>query len=244
MENAFLKAARVYFSTLNLTVYFSIFILLALVLLPLISSYVNVGGGFLRFSSFYLDFNMTQFLLFAFVGAVSLLLLSFFLAAIISIVKLKETLDHVKFTKAVATFPKYIKRLFCYLLLFSLASLAVGVSFDYLGLPAFAAQLIILLIWLIPAFTPQVIVLEDYGVIEALSDAVSFVKKQPMALVTYFVLGTVLLFAMVLVETSLGHYFIWEHKIVSIFVVSLFILPYTQMYASELYVRRYAVSRV
>lgn len=244
LAEVFFKTNRVYFSTLNLVLGFSVFIFLSLALLPFLSSYVSVGGGFIRFSSLYLDLTIPQAILIVGVALLSLLFLSFFVSALINIVKVRETLDHVRFTKVTAIFKKYVLRVFFFLLFLSIASILIGTIFEFMSMPRLITQLVIFAIWLPLIFAPQVIILEDFRLGGAFKDSIKFVVNSPMSLIVYVILGAVLLLLFTLVETSLGHYFIWEHRIVSIFFVSIFVVPYLQMFATELYILRYPISHV
>ena len=116
MQNVFSKSIAIYLSTLWLNAGFAIFIILSLLFLPMIAGYVNVGGNFIRFSSLYTpDMTALQAVALFGIAVVGLLCTAFFLSAIISIVKLRETLDHFGFSKVIATFPKYIGRIFAWL---------------------------------------------------------------------------------------------------------------------------------
>ncbi len=244
MFNVLKRTARVYLSTLNLVALFSLFILFSLVLMPLVSTYVNVGAGFIRFSSIVNDLNAFQAVIFLLVSIASILLLSFFIASLVSVVKLKETLDHVAFSRVVSTFGKYIFKTFVFLLIMGLVSVALGLVFDLLGFSDIFTQFVLLVFWSLFIFTPQILIIEDFNLIDSMKDAFNFVKKYPVSFLYYFVVSTVLLFALLLIETWLGQYFVWGHKIVSIILLSVIVLPFIQMYATELYLRRYAVARL
>lgn len=244
MEGAFSRASKIYLTSLNLVIGFGIFIVLSLALMPLISSYINVGGGFIRFSSLYLDLTPAQALIFVGISILSLLLLSIFLSAIISIVKLRETLDHVGFAKVAALFKKYVLRVFMFLLFLSILSIAVGTILDFAGVHRLLTHVIIFVLWLPFIFTPQILVLEDFGINESIIDSIKFIKNSPMSLILYLVFGLILLLIFTIIETGLGRYFVWEHKIVSIIFISMVVLPYLQMFATELYLKRYPISHV
>lgn len=242
MHDVFSKTNKVYLSTLSLIVGFSVFILFSLALMPLLSSYVNVGGGFVRFSSFYLDITPVQAVVFLLIGLVSLLSLAIFLSALISIVKLRETLDHFGYSKVAGVFKKYVIRVFVFLLFLSILSIASGTILDYFGVTKLLIQLIIFALWLPLLFTPQILILENLGINEAIKDSVRFMVQSPLSLVAYVMTGFLFLLALTIIETGLGQYFVWEHKLFSIVLVSVFVLPYLQMFATELYVRRYPVA--
>ena len=161
MEKVLRKSFVVYKSTAQLSLGFGVFIILALLLIPLISRYVDVGGGFIRFSSLYTsDITLFQAAILVAVGLASIALLSLFLAAQISIVKLRETLDHVGFAKVSAVFPRYVLRIFLFLLMLSVISITVGTGLDYAGVHRAVIQLIIFGVWLPFVFTPQVLILD------------------------------------------------------------------------------------
>ena len=244
MLQAVSKANKIYASTLNLTMYFSVFILFSMIMLPLISSYVNVGSALIRFTSLYRDVSLASGLILAIVGILSLLLLSLFVSAVVSIVKLKETLDQVGFSRVADTFKKYVMKVFFYFLMMSVLSLGIGVVLTALNASYFLIQLVLFLIWIPFVFTPQILIIEDLEIFAAMRDAWYFVSSKPAALLIYFAAGIILVFLLLLLETFLGQYFVWEHKLVSIVLLSLFILPYLEMLATELYIRRYAVSRM
>lgn len=244
LAEVFFKTNRVYLTTLNLVLSFSVFIFLSLALLPFLSSYVSVGGGFIRFSSLYLDLTIPQAVLIVVVALFSLLFLSLFVSALISIVKVKETLDHVRFSKIVDMFKKYVLRVFFFLLFLSVTSILIGTIFEFILMPRLITQLVLFGIWLPLIFAPQVIILEDFKLGGALKDSIKFIINSPMSLIAYVILGTVLLLLFTLIEISLGYYFVWEHRIVSVFFVSIFVVPYLQMFATELYILRYPISHV
>jgi uncharacterized membrane protein YhdT len=241
--DVFAKTNSIYFSTLNLVVGFSIFILFALLLLPIVSSYVNVGGGFIRFSSLYLDLTAIEALLFFLVGVISILSLSAFITALVSIVKLKETMDHFGYKKVVITFRRHVKGVFLFMIGWTVASIIIGVILGVSQVPFWISQAFIFLIWLPVIFVPQIMVLEDYGIVRAVRDSAHFIKKQPKGLMLYLATGAFLVFLATVVEWIFGNVFVWEHRIIGLLLVSLFVVPYLQMLATVIYVQRYHLGR-
>ena len=135
VRKAFARSINVYSSIFNLTLGFSIFIFCSLTLLPLVSSYLNLGSAFLRFSSIIYDMTFFQAVIFILVGLISLAFLSLFLSAIITTIKLKETLDHFRFKKVWNAFPAYVARMFFLLLLLSVVSIAIGTFLESASAP-------------------------------------------------------------------------------------------------------------
>ena len=237
--NALKRSVDVYTKILPLMLGFSIFIFCSLVLLPLVSSYLDIGSAFLRFSSILYDMTMLQAIVFILVGMISILFMSLFLSSIITTIKLKETMDHFRFNRVWNAFPDYVSRMFIMLLLLTVVSILLGVGLEATSVSRTVIQLVLALVWLPFMFAPQILILEDLGVAEALSDSFHFIKKNPTALLSYVVTGLILLFLLALLEYGLSFYFTWEHKILSIIIVSIGILPFLQVFGTELYMMRY-----
>lgn len=239
IRKAFDRSLKVYSSIFNLTLGFSIFIFCALVLLPLVSTYVDLGSAFIRFSSILYDMTSTQAILFTLVSLVSLAFLSLFLSSIITTIKLKETMDHFRFKKVWDSFPDYVARMFFLLLFLALASLLVGTFLESASVQREMIQLVIAFMWIPFVFAPQILILEDLGVAEALGDSFRFVKNSRKALLAYLAMGIFLLMLLTLLEYALSFHFEWQHKVLSIVIVSIGILPFLQVFATELYLMRY-----
>ena len=244
VRNVFLKTLSIYFNTFYLMMGFGIFIILSLILLPLLSSYVSVGGGFIRFSSIIFDMTLLQAVVLIVVTLVSLLLLSFFVSAVISVVKVKETLDEVTFERVKALFPKYVWRIFFFFLLIGVVSILIGTFLDFIYAPRFLTHLILAAVWLAVVFTPQILILEDLPLGKAINDTLTFVRNSPIALVWYVVFGLLCLFFLALLEVALGLVLVWEHHIITVILVSMLVLPLLEILGAELYIRRYHISRV
>jgi hypothetical protein len=239
VRKAFGRSINIYSSIFPLTLGFSIFIFCALVLLPLVSSYVDLGSAFIRFSSILYDMTYQQAVLFVLVGLVSLAFLSLFLSSIITTIKLKETMDHIRFKKVWDAFPDYVARMFFLLLFLAVVSILVGTFLESASVPREIIQLIIAFVWIPFIFAPQILILEDLGVAEALGDSFNFVKNSMKALLTYLALGLLLLLLLATIEYGLSFFFAWQHKVISIVIVSIGILPFLQVFATELYLMRY-----
>ncbi len=244
MFEAFIKACGMYKETYKVTVSFSIFALLSLSMMLFLSSYLAAGAGMIRFSSIRLDMTLTEAVFFAAVSLASTALFSITLASVISITKLKETLDQSGFAKIINVFPDYVLRVFIFLVIMTVATVAVAAVASFVNAPPALAQFVLLVLWALFLFSPQVIVLEDYPVLRAMADSKEFVAKHPGALLEYLLIGFVLLILVLVIETVLGQFLFFEHNIVSVLIVSLVVLPLTQMYASELYLTRYPLAGI
>lgn len=238
------RALTKYIENIDKVVLFSIFIILTLLLSFILSSFISVGSGFIRFTSIYADLTVPQILVMLGVTLISIILISIFLSGLISIVKLQETLDHVTYRRVTSVFKKYVLQMTLFLMLLTIVSITIGTILTYLGTPAAITHAIILIIWVLFIFTPQIIVLEDFGLIESIKDSVKFIEKNPKPLAKYIVVGFVLMFSLTLLEVGLGQLFVWSHQIITVILVSVIILPFLQIYATELYLKRYPLTGI
>ncbi len=238
------KTWNKYIENIDKVTFFAIFIILTLALSPILSSFTSVGSAFIRFTSIYADLTTIQILILGGIGTASIVFIGMFLSGLISLIKLQETLDYVTYRRVMATFKKHITKISLFLAILTLTSLAIGTTLSYLGTPQIITHLIILVLWITFTFTPQVAVIENFGVTGSMKDAVTFIKDHPIPLVKYIVLGFILMFILVIIEAMLGQVLIWEHRIVSILLVSLVILPILQIYATELYLKRYPLTNI
>jgi hypothetical protein len=236
---ALVNSVKVYSSIFKLTLGFSIFIFCSLGLLPIVSSYLNTGSAFLRFSSILYDMTPSQAFLLVLVGIVSLIFISLFLSSIITTIKMKETLDHFRFKKVWESFPAYVTRMLVLLFILMAISVTIGVLFEGSGAPRELIQILIACVWLPFVFAPQILILEDLGVEDALYDSYRFVRKMPKALIAYAVVGVLLLLVVSIIELWLSFSFTWEHKAIAIILVSILVLPFMQVFGTELYLMRY-----
>ncbi len=236
------RSLHKYIENIDKVALFSIFIVLTLLLSFILSSFISVGSGFIRFTSIYADLTPLQIIVMVGIGLTSIVLISIFLSALISTIKLQETLDHVTYRKVSSVFKKYVLQMTGFLVILTVITITLGTLLMYAGIPEIIIQAVILVIWAMFIFTPQIIVLEDFGVLESMKDAVKFIEGYPKALAKYLIVGLILMFFLTLIEVGLGQFFIWAHQIVSVVLVSLVVLPFLQIYATQLYLKRYPLT--
>lgn len=241
MVKAFERTLKVYGSIAPFTIVFGVFVLASLLLLPWVSSYINGGAGFVRFSSLVYDITLPQFMVFILAGITSILFLAVFISLIMTTIKMLETLDYFGVRKIFSIFPTYISRIFLFLVFLCVLSVGIGIILDLFGISKIITQLVLAAIWVPFLFVPQILILEDYTISRAIEDSFAFLKKSPLSFVTYIVTGVAMLGAVTVLETWLGQTFAWEHKILSLVLVSMFVLPFLQVLATELYILRYSL---
>jgi hypothetical protein len=236
---AFERTFKVYKNIIPFTVVFGIFVLASLLLLPWVSSYVNAGAGFIRFSSLIYDVTIPQLAVFLLAGFTSLLFLAVFISLIMTTIKMLETLDIFGVRKILSIFPTYVSRVLMLLLFLSVFSIGIGIMLDLFSVPKFIVQVILIGIWLPFLFAPQILVLEDFSISRAIEDSFLFLKRSPSSFIAYIFVATLLLAVVTAIETTLSQFMFWESKIISLVLVSMFVLPFLQVLATELYILRY-----
>jgi hypothetical protein len=231
-----------YAENLTIVLLFSVFALLSLMFIPLFSGYVNAGGGFLRLSSVFYDITTPEFFFIVVVGVLSVVFISLFFAAMISIVKLKETLDHVGYFQVVREFSKYVFRLTGFFFIMYVVQFLLAYVWYVLTIPMELYHLLIIILWLPFLFYPQVVVIDSYGFLDSFRESARFFLENPLkTLFIFFVLVT-LIFCLLVVEVVLGQYFVYEHKIIGTLLLSFFVLPFYVILTTEVYMKKYPIS--
>jgi len=133
MGNVFGKTLKMYFENFVFVLFSCLFALLSLSFLPFVSTYLSAGAGFLRFSSLIFDMQILELAIVLLIFLVSLLLMSLFAVSVISIVKFKETLDHIGFRKVKTVFGKYVLKVFGFFILMALISVGLGTLLTWLS---------------------------------------------------------------------------------------------------------------
>jgi len=244
MGNVFFKTIGVYFENFAFVLFSCLFALLSLSLLPFVSTYLSGGAGFVRFTSLIFDFNMLELLVVIAIFLASLLLMSLFVVSVVSIVKFKETLDHIGFTRIAASFSKHILKVFVFFVIISFVSVGVGALLAWIGVPSVIIQTLLFIILAAFIFTPQIMVLENFPLVVSMEDSVKFIKEQPLSLIWFVVFGCLSIFLITLLEVYLASYFVLEHKVIVLLLTTFILLPILQIFAALLYVRRYGVARL
>ncbi len=231
-----------YVENFNLILLFSIFALLSLVFIPLFSGYVNAGGGFLRLSSVFYDITAPEFFFIVVMGVLSVVFISLFFAAMISVVKLKETLDHVGYFQVVREFSKYVFRLMSFFLLMYVLQFLLAYLWYVFSIPMGLYHLLVIILWLPFLFYPQAVVIDSYSFLESFGQSIRFFIENPLKTLFVFFILVALIFCLLVVEVIFGQYFVYEHKIIGALLLSFFVLPFYVILTTEVYMRKYPIS--
>ena len=218
------------------------FIVFAVLLFPTtFFSYVVAGAGFVRYSNILTgSLDLPYAILLAFLSLFSLVCLAFLSVGATMAVKFRRSLDDMEFSKFVARFPKYVTRLTVWWIVLGAVTFAVAFSLNAVNAPSWASALTMLLIWAFFIFIPQSLVLHEKGFRAALRDSAKYCLKKPLAVLVYYIVTCILLFALVLVDVLFGQFFLsWVAAIINSAILFIFVIPFLEILKTNLFVTRY-----
>jgi len=237
------RAVQAYWNNLKLISFFSIPLLIAFPLLLLLPNYAALGGIFLRLGSLGADVSLAEAAYMLVVLFIALLLFSFAIVAVNSVIKAQRTflkLKHADLERMeVATF-----RLFALLLVVFIAAFGFNLLLYQAELQeqnrillnslfALAASLFVL-------FAPQAIVIDGARTEHALLLSASLLSKKPGYVVSFLVLGAALIAVNSLIFTSLQSLHSLA-PIVGIVVNSLVLIPFLEVLKVQIYLTKYSL---
>lgn len=241
--NAVSRALVAYRENLKLLSFFSIPLLIAFPLLMLLPNYASLGGIFLRLGSLGVDVSLPEILYMLVVLCISLLLFSFGIVAVNSVVRAQRTFNKIRHVELErmeeATFRLFgllvivFIAIFAFNLLLYQAQAGERVRVILNSLFALGASLLVL-------FAPQAIVLDNARTEHALAHSASILSHKPLSVLALLLLGGVLITLNSLVFTSLQPLFSYA-PLVSLAVNSLFLLPFLEVLKVQIYLSKYSL---
>jgi len=242
-EKVVSHAIEAYKTNVKLISFFSIPLIVAFPLLLLLPNYASLGGIFLRFNSIGTDVSSWGVAYMLVVLLISLILFSFAIVAINSVIKAQRAMLSLKHADVErmedATFRLFGLLLLVFLALFAfnllLFEMNVGERLRLVlnGLFSLAASMLVL-------FAPQAIVIDNAKIEHAISLSVSVLVKKPALVVAFLTLGALLVLVNSFVFTSLQG--VWGmFPYVAIVVNSLLIVPFLEVVKTQIYLTKYSL---
>lgn len=244
MTGVLSRAANAYLENLRLISFFSIPFLIAFPLALLLPNYIALSGIFLRLGSLGADVTLVETLLMIGILLLSLLLFSFALVAVNSVIKAQRALVKLKHADyermEEATF-----RLFAVLLIAFLATFAFNLLLfetraldeqSRLVLNSLFAALVSLLV----LFTPQAIVLDNASSEHAFLLSAALISKRLQHVIGFAVLAMVLLSFNTLVFAQLQLVFAFA-PLAGIVVNALALVPFLEVVKAQIYLTKYSL---
>ncbi len=237
------NALRAYRENLKLISFFSIPLLIAFPLLLLLPNYASLGGIFLRLGSLGVDVSPVEVAYMLLVLGVSLLLFSFGIVSINSVIRAQKTFNKIKHVEIErmeeATFRMFVLLAIVFVAVFAFNLLLYQAQLDERlriilnSLFALGASLMVL-------FAPQAIVLDNARTENALRLSSSLLSKKPGAVVSLLVLGGALVTLNSFIFTSLQPAFYYA-PFIGLAINSLVLVPFLEVLKVQLYLAKYSL---
>jgi len=236
------QAIGAYLSNLRLISFFSIPLIVAFPLALLLPNYVAASGIFLRLGSLGTDVGLPETLLMIAILIVSLLLFSFALVAVNSVIKAQRSrlqLKHTDFERMEeATF-----RLFTVLLIAFLATFAFNLLLYETGVVSERTRLALNALFagivsLLVLFAPQAIVIDNASPEHAFTLSASLLGRRLGSVVALIVFGAALVAVNTLVFTTLQPAF-GLAPLAGIVLNALVLVPFLEVVKVQIYLSKY-----
>ena len=240
MNRILSKAIEAYVANMQLISLFSIPFIIAIPLALLLPNYTALSGIFLRLGSLGSDVSLVETLVMILVLLVSLLLFSFALVAVNSVIKAQRSfnkLKHADFERMEeATF-----KLFAVLLIAFLAMFAFNLLLYQSGIFSETKRVLLNTLFatavsLIVLFAPQAIVLDNASVEHAFTLSVGLTAKRPAFVAMFVLLSAFLVLANTLIFSLLPFTLA---PILGIAINSLVLVPFLEVIKVQIYLSKY-----
>jgi len=223
---------------------FSIPFLLAFPLVLLLPNYAAFGAIFLRPGSIGSDVALPQLLLMLAVAVLSLLLFSFAVVAVNSIVKSQRTfnrLKHMDFERMeTATLRMFVVYAVSFISVFAFSLLLFQTHAVEEKTRLALTALFSLAVYLLTLFAPQAVVIDNLGADSALSVSAKTVFAKFSSVIFFALVALVLATVNAAIFLFLQDYFFWA-PLLGVLANSLFILPFLEVFKVQIYLSKYSL---
>ena len=240
MNRILSKAIEAYVANMQLISLFSIPFIIAIPLALLLPNYTALSGIFLRLGSLGSDVSLVETLVMILVLLVSLLLFSFALVAVNSVIKAQRSfnkLKHADFERMEeATFKLFAVLLIAFLAMFAFnlflyQSSGFGEMKRVLVTALFSAA-----VSLIVLFAPQAIVLDNASVEHAFTLSLGLSAKRPAMVAGFVLFAAFLIVASTYLFSALPFAFA---PLLGIAINSLVFVPFLEVVKVQIYLSKY-----
>lgn len=225
-------------------VLFSIPFLLAFPLVLLLPNYAAFGAIFLRPGSIGSDVSLPQLLVMIAATILSILLFSFAVVAVNSVVKSQRTFNRLKHTDfermELATLRMFVVYAVSFIAVFAFSLLLFQThAVDERTRLALTA-LFSLAVYLLTLFAPQAIVIDNLGADSALAVSAKTVFSKFTPVVFFAFVALVLAAVNAAIFIGLQDYFFWA-PLLGVLANSLLILPFLEVFKVQIYLSKYSL---
>ncbi|MBI3588461.1 hypothetical protein HY095_04665 [Candidatus Micrarchaeota archaeon] len=237
-------ALKAYSENLRLLSFFSIPFLIAFPLALLLPNYVALGGIYLRLGSIGADVSAIELLSLLAVLLVSLLLFSFAVVAVNSVLRAQRSLNALKHTDFERMEEATIK-LFTVLLAVFIASFAFNLALFESGAASEGVRIVLNSLFsfalaLLVLFVPQAIVIDNASVEHAVALSYSMATKKFRYAIAFVALAAVLLALNAVVFSALAAVLPFA-PLIAIAFNALVFLPFLEVVKVQIYLSKYSL---
>lgn len=240
MLSVLAQALKSYADNLRLISFFSIPFLIAFPVSLLLPSFVTVGATLLRFGSLPNDISALETALIVAFIAVSLLLMSFAIVAINTVIKSQKTQVLIR-RRTLEEIEYHTFRVF-WLLVFSLllSLFANMLLYDY-GLSKTLGMLVNFAIWLPIVYAPAAVVIDDLQPVRAMQASIGAIRTKPVHFVFWLALGALMLTAIDLLGIAIGSVLPVAGRYAALVLNALLVLPFLVVLQTQIYISKYTI---
>ena len=235
----FRNAFRVYLGNLRVSLWFALLLVFTGIFPLFFNMIYSSGTIFLEYT-----LNVPQATLVLQIIGIALYLLcySFFLSMIVFGVRKELSTVRVQYYFA-EVLHKIVFKLFAFMVLYVFALLVLSFVLFAFGVPTWLLVALMLLLSLPTLFVPQVIVVEELPVFEAVAEAFDFMKKHWMFSLALLVLGSVVMAVLLYIELLIDQAFpTWfAGRIVTLLVSLLFLIPFLESLKTYFYMMKFGI---
>ncbi|MBI4053583.1 MAG: hypothetical protein HY394_06125 [Candidatus Diapherotrites archaeon] len=135
---------------------------------------------------------------------------------------------------------KFSSKLFAFFLLYTVFLSLVSFGIVFAGLPVWVAAIIVFLVSSAVFFVPQAIVVDEESVENSVYSSAEFALRNPRLFLVSLVVPTALMAAALVLEFAFDS-FLLLGKFVSLFLVLVFIVPFTEMLKTYVYMMKFEI---
>lgn len=220
---------------------FALLLLFAAPMAALASSYFSSGGQFIRFSNIGFELSLIDLAGTMVFFLLSTLVFSIALTLLIAVVKSQFAVTQIS-SAIVEEIDSNYPQVFLFFVAFSVFSLLIGSVFTKAEIPYYISSIVTFLVWMPFVFTPQAIIVGDMNIIAAMADSAKFVKRKADLALLWLAVGFVLV-GLVAVFEALLYNIVFFMPVVSLVVVTVFVLPFLEVLKTEIYLSKYDIMR-
>ncbi|MDO8427736.1 MAG: hypothetical protein Q7S92_00815 [Candidatus Diapherotrites archaeon] len=236
----FVNAWKVYLGSLSVSLWFALLLVFTAWFPVFFNMIYSSGTVFWEYG-----FTETQTLLVELLSViVYVLVYSFFLCMVVFGVRKELSAVRIQYYfKEVLS--KIAFKMFAFYILYSLLLIVLAFGLFAVKIPLLGIAVVLLILSIPTLFMPQIIVIEELPIFEALAESLDFTKRNWRFTGMILVLGSILLAILLFIEFAIDTAFpsLFAGRIVSLLLALLFVIPFLESLKTYFYMMKYGIIR-